>query len=156
MKRQSIIEYGEPLQETSAPIPRPSGREVILKVRHCGVCHSDIHLQDGYFELGGGKQLDVRGGRELPFTLGHEIEGTVISVGSEAKGISVGDRRVIYPFIGCGECPTCKAGQEHICDKPRQIGIQVDGGYATHLVVPDARYLLSYDGIDPHLAGCYM
>ena len=68
--------------------PRPSrrAREVLLRVSHCGVCHSDIHLQDGYFDLGGGQKLDVRGNRPLPFTLGHEIAGTVEAAGPEATG----------------------------------------------------------------------
>ena len=58
-----------------------------MRVSHCGVCHSDIHLQDGYFDLGGGQKLDVRGNRPLPFTLGHEIAGTVEAAGPEAKGV---------------------------------------------------------------------
>ena len=55
---------------------------MLVRISHCGVCHSDIHLHDGYFDLGEGKQLDVRAGRELPFTLGHEIAGTVEAVGA--------------------------------------------------------------------------
>src|SRR5262249_35930864 len=61
MRRQSLIEYGKPLQTTEADTPKPQGTEVLLRVSHCGVCHSDIHLQDGYFDLGGGQKLDVRG-----------------------------------------------------------------------------------------------
>ena len=59
-------------------------REVLVRIARCGVCHSDLHMQDGYFVLGDGKQLDVRAGRTLPFTLGHEIAGTVESAGPEA------------------------------------------------------------------------
>ena len=70
--------------------PRRRAREVLLRVSHCGVCHSDIHLQDGYFDLGGGQKLDVRGNRPLPFTLGHEIAGTVEAAGPDAQGVGQG------------------------------------------------------------------
>lgn len=156
MQRQSIIEYGAPLSGTSADTPTPQGSEVLVRIKHCGVCHSDVHIHDGHFDLGGGKQLDVRAGRDLPFTLGHEIEGTVEAAGPDATGIETDKRYVVYPWIGCGECDICTAGDEHLCDKPRQLGINVDGGYATHVMVPHPRYLLDYDGIDPRLAGSYM
>ncbi|MBB4302213.1 D-arabinose 1-dehydrogenase-like Zn-dependent alcohol dehydrogenase [Rhodobium orientis] len=156
MKRQSMIDYGRPLEETDAAMPEPQGTEVVVAVRHCGVCHSDLHLHEGHFELGNGRTLDVKGGRALPFTLGHEIEGSVAAIGPEVEGVSIGDHYVIYPFIGCNDCPACRAGEEHICDRPQQIGIQVDGGYATHVVVPHPRYLLDADGIPPEIAGTYM
>ncbi len=156
MQRQSIIEYGAPLNGTSAETPAPKGTEVLVRIKHCGVCHSDVHIHDGHFNLGGGKQLDVRAGRELPFTLGHEIEGIVEAAGPEATDIETNKHYVIYPWIGCGGCNICTAGDEHLCDKPRQLGINVDGGYATHVMVPHPRYLLDYDGIDPRLAGSYM
>ena len=88
MHRQSLVDYGKPLQATEAPTPKPQGSEVLLRVSHCGVCHSDIHLQDGYFDLGGGQKLDVRGNRPLPFTLGHEIAGTVEAAGPDAQGVT--------------------------------------------------------------------
>jgi len=88
MHRQSLVDYGKSLVATEAPTPEPRGSEVLLRVSHCGVCHSDIHLQDGYFDLGGGQKLDVRGNRPLPFTLGHEIAGTVEAAGPDAKGVA--------------------------------------------------------------------
>lgn len=156
MDRQSIIAYGEPLQATSAETPTPTGEQVLVAIRHCGVCHSDIHMHDGFFDLGGGKQLDVRGGRQLPFTLGHEIEGEVIAVGDKVRGVEVGERRVVYPWIGCGACEVCLHGEEIYCNRPRHFGITVDGGFATHVLVPHSRYLLDASGIDPVLAGTYM
>ena len=111
MKSQSIVEYGKALQETVRDTPAPTGRQVLLKITHCGVCHSDVHLHDGYFDMGGGKQMDIRAGRELPFTLGHEIQGEVVALGSEADVVSVGDPVVAYPWIGCGECAGCRDGQ---------------------------------------------
>ena len=156
MKAEAIVEYGAPLQEVTLDTPEPKGSEVLVKVTHCGVCHSDVHLHDGYFDMGGGNQLDVRGGRKLPFTLGHEIEGEVIAVGPDAEGVKVGEQRVIYPWIGCGECPTCNRGEEHLCNKPRALGINVAGGYATHCLVPHPRYLLDYEGVHDGLAATYM
>jgi D-arabinose 1-dehydrogenase-like Zn-dependent alcohol dehydrogenase len=156
MRRQSLTEYGKPLQTTEADTPQPQGTEVLLRVSHCGVCHSDIHLQDGYFDLGGGQKLDVRGNRPLPFTFGHEIAGTVEAAGPEARGIATGKRYAAFPWIGCGECGLCARGDEHLCNAPRALGVAVDGGYATHVLVPHPRYLLDVEGIVPEIAGPLM
>ena len=156
MKSEAIVEYGKPLELLETETPTPTGSEILLKVTHCGVCHSDVHIHDGHFDMGGGNQLDVRAGRKLPFTLGHEIEGEVVAVGPDVTDVKVGDHRVAYPWIGCGECPTCNRGDEHLCNKPRNLGIQVAGGYATHAIVPHQRYLLDYTGVKDGLAATYM
>ena len=156
MHRQSLVDYGKPLQTTEAATPAPTGTEVLLRVSHCGVCHSDIHLQDGYFDLGGGQKLDVRGNRQLPFTLGHEIAGTVEAAGPDAKGVAKGRRYAAYPWIGCGTCGLCARGDEHMCNAPRALGVTVDGGYATHVLVPHPRYLFDVEGIAPQIAGPLM
>jgi len=114
MKRQSIVEYGAALNETSTQTPEPTGTQVLMRVHHCGVCHSDIHLQDGYFNLGNDKKLDVKAGRKLPFTLGHEIEGEVAAYGPAAQDVSMGQRRIVYPWIGCFSCAVCLSGDEHL------------------------------------------
>jgi D-arabinose 1-dehydrogenase-like Zn-dependent alcohol dehydrogenase len=156
MLRQSLVDYGKPLQATEAETPKPQGTEVLLRVSHCGVCHSDIHLQDGYFDLGGGQKLDVRGNRPLPFTFGHEIAGTVEAAGPEAPGAVAGKRYAAYPWIGCGKCGLCARGDEHMCNAPRVLGVTIDGGYATHVLVPHPRYLLDVEGIAPEIAGPLM
>jgi D-arabinose 1-dehydrogenase-like Zn-dependent alcohol dehydrogenase len=156
MLRQSLIDYGKPLETTEAPTPAPQGAEVLLRVTHCGVCHSDLHLQDGYFDLGGGQKLDVRGNRPLPFTFGHEIAGTVEALGPEAQGVSKGRHYAAYPWIGCGKCGLCARGDEHLCNAPRALGVTLDGGYATHVLVPHARYLIDVEGIPPEIAGPLM
>jgi D-arabinose 1-dehydrogenase-like Zn-dependent alcohol dehydrogenase len=156
MLRQSLIDYGKPLAATEAPTPTPAGSEVLLRISHCGVCHSDIHLQDGHFDLGGGQRLDVRGNRPLPFTFGHEIAGTVEAVGPGVTGVEIGRRCAAYPWIGCGRCPLCARGDEHLCNAPRALGITVDGGYATHVLLPDPRYLLDVEGIAPETAALLM
>jgi D-arabinose 1-dehydrogenase-like Zn-dependent alcohol dehydrogenase len=154
--KQAFADYCVPLSETVTELPTLKGAEVIVRVGHCGVCHSDLHLHDGYFDLGAGKKLNLAGGQPLPFTLGHEIEGAIESAGPDAKDVQIGRRVVVYPWIGCGQCALCQRGDEHLCAKPRQIGIQVDGGYASHVLVPDPRYLLNYDPIPPAIAGTYM
>jgi len=156
MKSEVMVEYGKPLELVESPTPTPQESEVLLKVTHCGVCHSDVHIHDGHFDMGGGNQLDVRSLRQLPFTLGHEIEGEVVAVGPDVTEVKIGDRRVAYPWIGCGQCPTCNRGEEQLCGKPRNLGVHVAGGYATHVIVPHQRYLLDYTGIKSGLAATYM
>jgi D-arabinose 1-dehydrogenase-like Zn-dependent alcohol dehydrogenase len=154
--RQSLTAYAAPLCETVAEVPEPVGSEVVVRIRRCGVCHSDVHLQDGYFVLGPDKHLDVTAGRSLPFTLGHEIAGVVERVGPQAQGAGVGQEVAVYPWIGCGACPACAAGDENLCVAPRHLGVYVDGGFATHVRVPHSRYLLDYAPLPAALAAAYM
>jgi len=156
MHRQSLAAYGQPLCETVVDCPKPSGSEVLVRIERCGVCHSDVHLQDGYFSLGGGKKLDVSAGRALPFTLGHEIAGVVESAGDEAPEAKIGRRVAVYPWIGCGVCAACRGGEENLCSDHRHLGIAVDGGFATHVLVPHPRYLLDYAPLSPAFAGPLM
>src|SRR5262245_65796889 len=113
MHREALVDYGKPLQVMEAATPKPQGSEVLLRVTHCGVCHSDVHLQDGYFDLGGGQKLDVRGNRPLPFTLGHEIAGTVEAVGPDANGVARGKFYGAYPRLGFGKWGLCPRGADH-------------------------------------------
>src|SRR5262245_5760676 len=155
MHRQSLRAYGEPLCETVIEAPRPQGTEVLVRVERCGVCHSDLHMQDGYFLLGDSKKLDVRAGRALPFTLGHEIAGLVESTGSDSDA-KPGARVAVYPWIGCGKCAACSVGDENICAAPRHLSITVDGGFATHVLVSHSRYLIDHAPLDPGYAGALM
>jgi D-arabinose 1-dehydrogenase-like Zn-dependent alcohol dehydrogenase len=155
MHRQSLMAYGAPLCETVVDVPQPQGSEVLVRIERCGVCHSDLHMQDGYFALGGDKKLDVRPGRTLPFTLGHEIAGKVESAGPDSDTRS-GARVAVYPWIGCGRCAACKVGDENICTAPRHLGINVDGGFATYVLVPHPRYLIDYTPLPAGYAGALM
>ena len=152
---RELTAYGAPLSAGRRAMPQPVGREALLRVRHCGVCHSDLHIQDGYFALGGDKRLDIGSGRPMPFTLGHEVEGEVAALGPEAEGASVGDRAVVYPWIGCGDCAVCEGGEEQLCARPRNIGVNLHGGYADYCLVPDAKYLFGYGDTPPALAATY-
>jgi len=156
MHRQSLVAYGQPLCETIVECPVPRGTEVLVRVQRCGVCHSDLHVQDGYFALGGDKRLDITKHRPLPFTLGHEIAGVIAAVGGSADGASVGRAVAVYPWIGCGSCAACRAGEENMCSEHRHLGIAVDGGFATHVVVPHPRYLIDYAPLSADFAGPLM
>lgn len=156
MRQLSIVEWGQPLEAREVPTPEPKGEEVLVQVEACGVCHSDVHIWDGYFDLGEGKAVRMADrGVGLPFTMGHEIVGHVKALGPDAKGVNVGEKYVVYPWIGCGTCAPCKRGEELLCMTPRTLGTRRDGGYGDHVLVPHARYLVPYDGIPRELAATY-
>jgi D-arabinose 1-dehydrogenase-like Zn-dependent alcohol dehydrogenase len=144
---------GEPLQCNEAPTPEPKGSEVLLKVLAAGVCHSDIHLADGWFDLGGGKRMSLQDrGMKLPVTLGHENVGEVIAVGPDAKGVKIGQKMLADPWIGCGKCPACLRNEDNLCTAMRSLGVFSNGGYATHMMVPHPRYLFDIGDMAPERA----
>ena len=143
---------GAALVEVELETPVPQGTEVLVKTVACGVCHSDIHMHDGVFNLGNGKQLEV--GRE-GMVLGHEIFGEVVAVGPDAEGVQIGDRRVVYPWIGCGECAACMRGEEQLCTPGRALGIVAHGGFADHVLIPHSRYLFDKGDVSDSLAATY-
>jgi alcohol dehydrogenase len=154
--RQSLVAYGAPLCETVADSPEPRGTEVLVRIERCGVCHSDLHVQDGYFKLGGDKTLDITKGRTLPFTLGHEIAGVVERAGPDAAEAKAGAKVAVYPWIGCGQCIPCRHGEENNCAASRHLGVNLDGGYASHVLVPHPRYLIDYAPLSASFAGALM
>lgn len=155
LRRLSLTAYETPLCETIVDCPAPTGSEVLVRIERCGVCHSDLHMQDGYFMLAGDKRLDVRAGRTLPFTLGHEIAGTVEAAGPDG-GAKIGAKVAVYPWIGCGQCAACRAGEENLCSTNRHLGVSADGGFASHVLVPHPRYLIDYAPLSPSFAGALM
>ncbi len=155
MRQIAIMEWGGRLDEIEAPTPEPAGEEVLVKVEVCGVCHSDVHIWDGYFDLGNGRRWEMARSVSLPFSPGHEIVGTVVALGPDAKGVEVGASAVVYPWIGCGQCRRCTAGEELLCDSSRSLGVRRCGGYADHVIVPHPRYLVPYDGLLRELACTY-
>lgn len=149
MKAARIVEPNKPLEVSELETPKPSGNEVIVKVKAAGVCHSDLHLWEGGYDMGDGTFLKVTDrGVKYPVIPGHEIAGTVSDVGNDVKGVSVGDDVLVYPWIGEGECPACKAGNENLCDAPKSIGLFQDGGYAENVKVPHYKYLAKISGLD--------
>lgn len=153
MRSFQVCRCGEPMQLAETANPKPAGTEVLLKVLAAGVCHSDLHIWEGFYDLGAGKTLNVLDrGVKLPLTMGHENVGEVVAVGPKARGVKVGDRRLVYPWIGCGTCAVCKRGDDQLCMAPRFLGVYRDGGYSTHLMVPHARYLVPFGKLKPEQA----
>ena len=116
MLSYQVTEFSKPLARVAQETPRPTGRQVLIRTTAAGVCHSDLHIWDGYYDLGGGKKLTLGDrGIKLPLTMGHEIVGEVAAVGPEVTGVKVGDTRMVFPWIGCGVCAPCKADEENLC-----------------------------------------
>ena len=104
MRSFQVCTCGEPLQCNEYPTPKPAGTEVLLKVIAAGVCHSDLHLSDGYFDLGGGKRMSLQDrGMKLPVTLGHENVGEVVAVGPQARASS--SARACWRIPGSAAAP---------------------------------------------------
>ncbi len=134
MHAQLMTAAGAPLAAAELPPPCPGPGQVLIGVRACAVCRTDLHVVDG--DLPDPK---------LPLVPGHEIVGTVLANGNEADRFAVGDR-VGVPWLGwtCGVCAYCRGGQENLCDRARFTGYQLDGGYA-ELTVADERYCFAID-----------
>src|SRR6202158_3162114 len=161
MKSFQVADFNAPLKEVDQPTPQPSGTQVLIKVKAAGVCHSDLHIWEGGYDLGHGrKPLSLKDrGVSLPRTMGHETVGEVLAFGPDAKadagGLKVGDVALVYPWLGCGKCEVCLAGEENMCLKPNSLGVYCDGGYADHMSVPHPRYLINLKGLDPVTAAPY-
>jgi D-arabinose 1-dehydrogenase-like Zn-dependent alcohol dehydrogenase len=153
MKSYDVCECSAPLQLIERPTPEPTGSEVLLRVLAAGVCHTDLHVWDGYYDLGSGKKLRMADrGVKLPLTMGHENVGEVVAVGPEARGVKVGDRCLVFPWIGCGKCAPCQRGEDNLCPAPQYLGVFRAGGYGDHLLVPHARCLFALGDIPPEKA----
>lgn len=154
MKVYAHKEPGGKAEEMDIEDPVLSGREVLIDITNSGVCHSDVHSQEGFFDLGNlGKMPLTRLGAEYPMVFGHEIVGQVNKTGPESNLESDGKRYLIYPWIGCGECDACQNEMENYCTGlPRSLGIQKHGGYAQQVVVPDENYLIDIGDLEPSWA----
>ena len=162
LRSQAVVDFGEPLQTVEFPLPVPKGREVLIRTTFAGMCHSDVHLADGYFDMGGGAKMPVR--EKRPFTLGHEIEGDVTAVGPDVpSSIAIGSPFAVFPWLGCYEsgCAYCGAGNANLCVSPHSTkfadGKSIYGGYGSHVLVPDYKWLLkTSDVLAPGLGAVYM
>src|SRR5438067_627178 len=143
MRAARIVKPKESLQVQQLETPKPRGSQVLVKVHSSGVCHSDIHLWEGGYEGPHGLFLKTTDrGVEYPLTPGHEIAGTVDSLGDQAEGFNENEKVLVYPWIGEGLCPACRIGEENLCDKPRSLGVYVNGGYAEYVLIPSYKYLV--------------
>ena len=134
MRAQVLAVTERPLAAAELPAPHPGPQQLLIAVRACAVCRTDLHVVDG--ELPDPK---------LPLVPGHEIIGIVIEKGESVDRFKLGDR-VGVPWLGwtCGVCEYCRSGRENLCDRARFTGYQIDGGYA-ELTVADQRYCFAID-----------
>ncbi|WP_322092630.1 alcohol dehydrogenase [Paraburkholderia bannensis] len=150
MRCYCVTHHGQPLELVQRDTPQPHGTEVLVRVQAAGLCHSDLHIWEGYYDLGGGKKLSLADrGIKLPLTLSHEICGEVVAAGPQAGDVKTGTVAVVHPWIGCGQCAACERGEENICMKPQSLGVMRDGGFADYVIVPHPRYLVDLGGLDP-------
>ena len=156
MRAWAVVENKMPLQEITLPTPVPAGTQVLLETTHCGVCHSDLHVWEGEYDLGGGRKLNMKDrGVVLPLAMGHEVVGRVVALGPDAVGVAIGDIRIVFPWVGCGSCRACLAEEDNMCLTSRSIGIYQNGGYGTHVVAPHPRHLVDPGTLDHAVAATY-
>ncbi len=127
MKAAVLHALAEPLSVEELPVPEPGAGEVLIKVAACGVCHSDLHIARGEWDL-------LKPITKLPLVPGHEVTGTIAAIGEGVEDFAIGDR-VGVPWLHytCGECEYCLAGRETLCGKQQITGVTVDGGFAEFL-----------------------
>ena len=127
MRAVRLLEIGKALAVAEMPVPQAGEREVLIKVKAAGICHTDEHYRAGDIKV-----------RSLPITPGHEVAGVVEGVGRGVSGLQPGDRVCLHYLATCGVCPYCLSGNEQFCASGQMIGKERDGGYAEYIIMPAA------------------
>ena len=155
--RWAFKTWGGPLEEIEEELAPISGHEVTVRITHCGICHSDLHIQAGGFDMGGGRLSSLEAaGNKLPLTMGHEIVGEVVDIGPDVTGVKKGEHVIVYPWLGCGACPTCERGDEQLCNKANMsMGIKLPGGFGDMVRMRHERYLVPFGTLDPARAATF-
>jgi 2-desacetyl-2-hydroxyethyl bacteriochlorophyllide A dehydrogenase len=125
MKAVQMIGAGQPLELHEIPVPAIGERDILVRVRAAGICHSDVHYRAGRSPV-----------RPLPMTLGHEVAGVVEQIGEHVTSVRVGDRVCLHYNITCGDCYYCSTGNEQFCPQVLMLGHYTSGGYAEYIAVP--------------------
>ena len=125
MKAVRLVQPGRPLELHGVPVPSPGSRDVLVRVKAAGICHSDAHYRAGKSRV-----------HPLPMTLGHEVAGVVEQTGGEVKNLKRGDRVCLHYLATCGECGFCRQGEEQFCATGQMIGKYRDGGFAEFILMP--------------------
>ncbi|MEY2503070.1 MAG: hypothetical protein QOI07_3404 [Verrucomicrobiota bacterium] len=126
MKAIRLTALGTPLEEQQIDVPPIDPRDVLIRIKAAGICHSDAHYRAGVSPV-----------KRLPITLGHEIAGVIDAVGEGVKKFQTGDRVCVHYLVTCGKCEFCAAGTEQFCPVAEMIGKHRDGGYAEFIAVPE-------------------
>ena len=140
MKAAVCEAFAKPLVVMEMPEPSVGPGEVLIRMKGCGVCHSDLHMIDGDW---------ADGGTPLPIIPGHEVTGVVEKAGDGVTGLKQGDK-VGVPWMqyACGQCPACRSGAEMLCASQKTTGVTVDGGYAEWVKAPAAFTHRIPEGLD--------
>lgn len=125
MKSVRLVEAGKPLEMQQIPIPSIEEKDILVRVRAAGICHSDVHYRAGRSAMG-----------KMPITLGHEVAGEVEWIGKQVTTVRAGDRVALHYNISCGDCYYCSTGNEQFCTSVKMLGHHIDGGYAEYVVTP--------------------
>ncbi len=125
MKAIRMLAAGTPLELQEIPVPNIGEKDILVRVRAAGICHSDAHYRAGRSTMG-----------RLPLTLGHEVAGVVERIGDQVINVKVGERVCLHYNISCGDCYYCSTGNEQFCSTVKMIGHHVDGGYAEYIAIP--------------------
>jgi propanol-preferring alcohol dehydrogenase len=144
MKSTRLVQLGQPLQDVEVSLPELGPEDVLVRVRACGICHSDAHYRAGISPIA-----------DLPVTPGHEVAGTVEVVGRDVDTFAPGDRVCVHYLAHCGACEICVRGNEQFCPGVQMIGKHRDGGYAEFIAVP-ARSLFALPDEIPFAHGAIM
>ncbi len=126
MKAVRMVAVGQPLELHELPVPALGPRDVLVRVRAAGICHSDVHYRAGKSPV-----------RPLPLTLGHEIAGVVEQAGPQVRSLQLGDRVCLHYLLSCGDCYYCSVGSEQFCPQGSMLGHYSNGGYAEYIAVPE-------------------
>lgn len=126
LKNPNLIEEN-PLELVDIPAPEPKSHEILIQIKVCGICHTDLHTVEGELSL-----------KKKPIIPGHQVVGAVKQIGKDVKRFRSGDLvGVAWLHSTCGNCPFCQEGNENLCEKAQFTGLDVDGGYAQYMVIPD-------------------
>lgn len=136
MKTVRLIEFNKPLEMQEIPIPAISEKDILVRVRAAGICHSDAHYRAGRSAMG-----------FMPITLGHEVAGTVEKLGAHVTNVKSGDRVCLHYNLTCGDCYYCSTGNEQFCSAVKMLGHHMDGGYAEFIAVSARNAILLPDEI---------
>ena len=136
MKAVRLVAVGQPLQMQEVSWPIVGERDVLVRVKAAGICHSDVHYRAGASPAG-----------PLPLTLGHEVAGMVEKTGAQVAHVKAGDRVCVHYLVTCGDCAYCSRGNEQFCVKGKMIGKHCDGGYAEYMVMPARSVVILPDEI---------
>lgn len=135
---KALVFYGnEDLRLAEVADPEPGPGEVLIRVKACGICGSDVH---GY--------LGITGRRIPPMIMGHEFSGEVVALGPGVDDVRIGDRVAPYPVVFCGECEPCRAGDMHLCVNKRALGVlDCNGAMAEYVAIPSRLLFKLADGV---------